>query len=72
MYTIKKYDGKTQELLVNRELQTSPQVFMDETEREFPLVTYEYPDNNTIRLKVWKYLALAMFRPSYVFELIRN
>lgn len=72
MYRIKKYNGRTKELLTDRELMTSPQTFMGAVEKEYPMVSYEYPDRNTTKMSVWKHLALVSFKPTYVYELIRE
>lgn len=69
MYKVRKYDGKTREVLVDKELETSPEEFTEALQQEYPLVTYEYPEKGKVCIRVWKYLALAAFRPKFIFEL---
>ena len=71
MYTIRKIDGRTNEVILDRELMTSPQQFGEALEREYPAVTYEYPEEGLTRVRVWKHLALVAFKPKYIYELKR-
>lgn len=68
MWHLQKFDGKTNELVAEFDYKNIS-VALGGIEETWSCVTYEYPSEDKIIVKVWKTLVLYPFtKPEYIFE----
>lgn len=69
MNYLRKYDGRTNTVVEERQLTISRDDFMDAIEALWPVARFEYNDE-LVRVSVWPTIASSLLtRPRYIFEL---
>ena len=69
MNYLRKYDGRTNAVVEERQLTISRDDFMDAIETLWPAVRFEHT-TDALRVSVWPTIASSLLtRPRYIFEL---
>lgn len=77
MYCLRKFDGRTKEVLAERHYKTNQGLkkVLGAIENEFPFTVYEYPSIDTVThvIKVWRtFFTYGILGPKFIFIVTRT
>ena len=69
MWHLQKYDGKTDELIIEKDIEDK-EVTLGAIQREYEYITFEYPNRTKTVIRVWKKTVwYPLSKPLFVFIL---